>query len=345
MKRLPKVSVIIPVHNGEKVIGRCLDAVFRSRYPELEVVVVDDCSTDRTTEICRRYPVKLVELREHAGVSKARNTGARNASGEVLLFIDADCIMLEDTIERMIETKLRTGAEIVGGTYTRLPEDSHSFFSTFQSVYVNYCESRNPEEPDYVATHCMAVEREVFMKLGGFIEGSYIGVAASVEDVEFCHRAKRAGYRVVMNPDAQVRHVFNFNLRRSLRNAVKKSMYWTMYSLDNRDITQDSGAASKELKLNVACYFASLLLLGAALLLHPIAALPVAPLYALNLYASRGFFRALHETSGVSFMLKGIAYYTLLYPAAVGAGASAGVLRYLRYVKFGSMKRLRTEAE
>ncbi|NOZ82952.1 MAG: glycosyltransferase [Euryarchaeota archaeon] len=344
MQKLPKVSVVIPVHNGEKVIGRCLDAVFRSSYPEFEVVVVDDCSTDRTREICRSYPVKLISFEEHAGVSKARNTGARNASGEVLLFIDADCIMLEDTIQRLIDTKLRTGAEIVGGTYTRLPEDSHSFFSTFQSVYVNYCESRNPENPDYAATHCMAVDRDVFLKLGGFIEGSYIGVAASVEDVEFCHRAKRAGYRVVMEPQAMVKHVFNFNLYRSLRNAVKKSMYWTMYSLDNRDITQDSGAASKELKLNVACYFSSALLLLAAVAL-PALLLAVPPVYALNLYANRGFFRALRETKGTGFMLKGIAYYTLLYPAAVGAGAAAGVLRYLRYVKFGSMRRIKAEAE
>ncbi len=345
MQKLPRVSVVIPVHNGEKVIGKCLDAVFRSDYPDFEVVVVDDCSTDRTREICRSYPVKLIPFDEHAGVSRARNTGAKNAGGEVLLFIDADCIMLEDTIRRMIETKLRTGAEIVGGTYTKVPEDRESFFSTFQSVYVNYCESRNPENPDYVATHCMAVDREVFLKLGGFIEGSYIGVAASVEDVEFCHRAKRAGYRVVMDPQAMVKHVFNFNLYRSLRNAVKKSMYWTMYSLDNRDITQDSGAASRELKLNVACYFSSALLLltaalgGSAL---PLALIP--PIYAANLYANRGFFRALGEL-GRGFMLAGVAYYTLIYPAAVGAGAAAGVLRYLRYVKFGNIRRIKAEAE
>jgi glycosyltransferase involved in cell wall biosynthesis len=73
----PFISVIIPNYNGEKTIGRCLDAAFASQYTNFEVVVVDDCSADSSTTIIEKYPCRLMRLSEHGGASKARNTGAQ----------------------------------------------------------------------------------------------------------------------------------------------------------------------------------------------------------------------------------------------------------------------------
>jgi len=73
----------------------------------------------------------------------------------------------------------------------------------------------------------MAMATESFRKSGGFSE-KFLPI---LEDVDFSHRLRELGYRLVMNPILQVQHIFNFSLYRSLRNAIRKSMYWTMYSI------------------------------------------------------------------------------------------------------------------
>ena len=89
------------------------------------------------------------------------------------------------------------------------------------------------------------------MKSGGFKE-NFLPI---LEDVEFSHRLRRTGFKLTMNPEILVRHIFNFTLIKSLKNAFRKSLYWTIYSLKNKDLLTDSGTASIELKFNVASFF------------------------------------------------------------------------------------------
>ena len=94
----PLISVIIPNHNSEKTIGHCLEAVYGSTHNNFEVIVVDDCSADASVSIIEQYPCRLQKLKEHGGASMARNTGAKNCKGEILFFIDADCLVQPDTL-------------------------------------------------------------------------------------------------------------------------------------------------------------------------------------------------------------------------------------------------------
>lgn len=319
------ISVVIPNYNGSATIGKCLEAAFSSRYASFEVVVVDDCSTDNSIEIIKKFPCKLVGLKERVGVSKARNIGAGKSAGEILLFIDADCLLEKNTLAKVSESIGINNAQVLGGTYTKLPCDGNSFFSTFQSIFINYFETRS-KVPDYIAAHCLAIERGVFTKVGGFVEDSFIGVAAGVEDVELSHRLRRAGYRLQMNPEIQVRHLFNFSFSKSMGNAFRKSMRWTMYSLKNEDLFRGSGTASVELKLNVFFYFLSIILLFNYIWVVPF-------LFSMNLYVNRGLIRAFHENGGALFTLGAVFYYTLLYPLAVGAGSLTGTIEYLWSIK------------
>jgi glycosyltransferase involved in cell wall biosynthesis len=300
------VSVVIPNRNGANVIGRCLSAALASKHQRFEVVVVDDASTDRSVEIVEQFPCTLVRLQQHGGVSKARNAGAQAARGDLLFFIDSDCLLQADSIA--LADASYTGG-VLGGTYTPLPADS-DFFSAFQSIFIHHHETRCAE-PDYVAAHAMVIDAELFRRSGGFIEGSFIGEAASVEDVELCHRLRRAGVELRMNPELQVTHIFRFSLLRSLRNAVKKASYWTMYSLVNGDLLADSGAAALRLKLTVA----------------------LLPLLPLTLFINLPLIRAFRAAKGSWFATKAAAYYLTLYPLAVAAGGMLGALRYLRLDK------------
>lgn len=89
-----EISVIIPAYNAEKTIGRCLDSVL-CQAPEMEIIVVDDCSNDRTFDICKDYQshhsnITLIHNKKNIGQGLSRNKGIDAASGEYLAFIDSD---------------------------------------------------------------------------------------------------------------------------------------------------------------------------------------------------------------------------------------------------------------
>jgi glycosyltransferase involved in cell wall biosynthesis len=320
------ISVVIPNLNGASTIGKTLEAVFASGYRNFEVVVVDDGSDDDSIEIIKRYPCRLIQLNGHQGTSKARNTGALNSRGDYIFFIDADCPPKEDTLSIINRTLNSHGKEVViGGTYSCEPYD-RGFFNKFQAVFVNYFETRRPERPDYIAAHAMVMSRETFIKSGGFPE-RFMPI---IEDVEFSHRLKRQGLRLIMNPEIEVRHIFNFNLLKSIRNAIRKTRYWSMYSLRNRDAFRDSGTASTELKTSVAVIFLSLMLLCLWLLTHkPPFLYATVILQFLNLLVNAGLFRAFYRAGGLGFCVMASLYYITLYSLSVGIGSIMGVVRYL----------------
>jgi glycosyltransferase involved in cell wall biosynthesis len=321
------LSIIIPNRNGAATIEQCLAAVFASCHDNFEVIVVDDCSTDDSVARITNFPCRLFRLPSHGGASQARNTGARQALGEIIFFLDADCLPNADTFRLAEDSARRLGPSvIIGGTYTRLPADS-SFFSIFQSIYINYCESKHPEDPDYIATHAMVINTDTFWKIGGFQE-HFLPI---LEDVEFSHRARRAGFRLTMNPLLLVRHIFNFTLRRSLANAVRKSRYWTCYSLENHDLLADSGTASRELKVNVISYAAIVLLVLLGILLQTTAVLPLLlAIMTLNGFVQRWLLATFYQAGGGIFAITAALYYSLLYPLAVAAGGIAGAYTYLQ---------------
>lgn len=327
------ISVVIPNYNNAGTIGKCLEAAFSSDYRNFEVIVVDDGSTDDSVDLIKRFPCRLIRLERRYGASKARNTGARHSRGEVIFFTDADCLLQHDTLSIINRTLVSLPPSIanwdkekvvIGGTYARTPYDE-GFFSSFQAVFVHYFETKKTENPDYVAAHAMIISPEAFKKNKGFPE-TFLPI---IEDVEFCHRLRREGYGFLVNPAIQVRHIFNFSLLGSMRNAVRKTMYWTIYSLKNRDSFYDSGTASTELKVNVASFilcaaFAGLFLFSGKLSL--LFMLPPAVL--LNIIINRKYLMFIRGTGGPLFATSASLYYVTLYAAAVGTGAFFGTVLY-----------------
>lgn len=319
------VSVIIPNRNGADTIGKCLAAARASQHGNFEIIVVDDDSEDDSIEVIARHPCKLVRLERHMGAARARNAGASQSRGDVLFFTDADCLLRPDTLALAAGTLAREGSDaIIGGSYTPAPHDRR-FFSRFQSIFIHHFETRRAPSADYIATHALAMDASVFRGNGGFAEH----VRPILEDVEFSHRLRRAGCRLVMSPAIQVQHIFNYSLIRSLRNAFTKSMHWTEYAIGNRDLLADSGTASVGLKLNVLVFAGNAGLLSAFVLTGN-TILPAFMVLALafDLWVNRGLLLA-YRREGPGFALMAALYYLLVYPLAVGAGALAGLLRYL----------------
>lgn len=307
-------------------LGKCLEAVFASKYGNFEVVVVDDCSDDNSIEIIEKYPCILIRIEEKAGTSIARNTGAKNSSGDLIFFIDADCLVLEGTLSIINNTFSALGPEVViGGTYTSMPYDKR-FCSIFQSVFVNYFETKRLEDIDYIAAHAMVIDALKFRESGGFPD-FYLPI---IEDVAYGHKLRAMGCSLVMNPEIQVRHIFNFSLPASIRNAFKKSYYWGLYSLRVKDMFVDSGCASFELKADVALNFLSILFLVLWVLTQNIFFLTLLPtLFLLNALINQGLIRAFHRTKGVLFAVKAFLYYSMIYPLPIGVATITAILKHL----------------
>jgi glycosyltransferase involved in cell wall biosynthesis len=320
------VSVIIPNRNGAATIGKCLEAALASRYGNFEVIVVDDASADDSIGVIERFACKLVRLARHAGAARARNIGAGHSRGEILFFTDADCVLEPDALATAAGALKEAGPDtLVGGTYTRMPYDGR-FFSVFQSVFVHYSETRRTP-PDYLATHALAVAARTFRESGGFRE-DFLPI---LEDVEFSHRLRRRGLRLRMHPGVLVRHIFDYSLARSLANAFRKARYWTVYSIRHGDLLADSGTASRGLKVAVLAWALGVpLALAAAAAGQPFLLAGATGALALGLYANGGLIRTFYRARGAGFALAAALYYFLVYPAAVGAGAAAGLLRYPR---------------
>ena len=96
------VSIIIPSYNEERSIGKCLDSLQNQTYPYLEIIVIDDGSKDNTKNIISKYNVKLWSI-SHGGPGKAKNFGANKASGEILVFLDADMFVTRDYVQKIID--------------------------------------------------------------------------------------------------------------------------------------------------------------------------------------------------------------------------------------------------
>ena len=103
------VSIIVPVYNAQNSLERCLMSIIRQRYPQWELILVDDGSQDDSLAICKRYSDKDSRIRvihtENCGVSSARNTGMENAHGEYISFVDSDDMIHPDFLSECLSNK------------------------------------------------------------------------------------------------------------------------------------------------------------------------------------------------------------------------------------------------
>lgn len=136
------ISVVIPAFNVGKYIDQCLQIILNQSYKHLEIIVVDDGSTDNTTELVKKYPVKLIE-QHNQGVSVARNEGMKAATGDYLHFMDADDLINLDFYKNMLASIESVNADVAccNVIHERLPALSSDFREQFIVV--------NPDDKMY----------------------------------------------------------------------------------------------------------------------------------------------------------------------------------------------------
>ena len=117
MQSHPEVSIIVPLYNAEKYIARCLDSLLSQTFENIEVVIINDGSTDDSREICEEFShrdsrIKIFDM-SNSGVSAARNKGISYCRGEWILFVDSDDAIDHNTVEVLLELQKRQNVDTV----------------------------------------------------------------------------------------------------------------------------------------------------------------------------------------------------------------------------------------
>ncbi len=198
----PRVSVIVCTRNGAATLAACLDSLGHLHYPNYEVLLVDDGSTDRVPEIAQDFPhVRYLRL-EPSGLSAARNAGAAASTGEILAYTDDDCLADPDWLTYLTKALADPAMVAAGGPNVPPPPQS----------LVQACIIAAPGGPahvllsDRLAEHIpgcnLAVKRSAFDGINGFRPKYH----AAGDDVDFCWRLQEAGGGIAFAPAAMVWH-------------------------------------------------------------------------------------------------------------------------------------------
>jgi glycosyltransferase involved in cell wall biosynthesis len=208
-----RFSLIVCTYRGVRTLEECLESLTRIRYPDYEILLVNDGADEGVAGIAKKFPAIRHIGMEHAGLSAARNLGAAEASGDVLVYTDDDCVADEEWLLYLAEGFADGDYAAMGG-----PNISPKPLTLEQA-----CVVASPGGPAHVllgdeqAEHVpgcnLAVRREAFEMIGGFREEFW----TAGDDVDFCWRLQDHGYRIGFHGAAMVWHYRRFRIRDYLR--------------------------------------------------------------------------------------------------------------------------------
>lgn len=205
----PRMSVVICTRNGAATLSACLSSMMELRYPDYEVLLIDDGSRQRIAEIAKGFPQVRYHYQEHAGLSVARNTGARLASGSIIAYTDDDCLAHPDWLLHLSHAFADECVAAAGGP--NIPPAPRN--------RIEHVVAAAPGAPAHVllddteAEHLpgcnLAIRKESLEQVGGFQDE----FTTAGDDVDICWRLRETGRRLVFVPGAMVWHHRRFSIR------------------------------------------------------------------------------------------------------------------------------------
>lgn len=225
-----KLSVIILTYNSENWIIKNLSSVIKECNRSCEIIVVDNSSKDKTLKEVRALPqkIKIIENKRNFGFSRGVNIGIRHSLGASVLLLNPDLVVCGGAIRQLLNDSIKYSADIAGGklyktnhnkqvhgSYVRDPNMLTAIFdyTNFRKLILNdkfhklhyYYDLgviKNPTYVNAVSGAFMLINKRVFNKIGYFDENFFM----YLEDVDFCIRARKAGYKVIYSPQASAMH-------------------------------------------------------------------------------------------------------------------------------------------
>jgi GT2 family glycosyltransferase len=233
----PVADVVVPVHDASATLGRVLDAAIAAAGRE-HVIVVDDGSTDGSVALASERGVRVRRLERRSGPAAARNRGVEASAAEVVLFVDADCVLHPDALDRVRAAfAADPGLAALTGSYDDAPPEP-GFASQYMNLRHHLTHQRARRDDSTFWAGCGAVRRAAFLAAGGFDSERY--PTPQIEDIELGLRLRRSGARLRLDPALQVTHLKRWTLRSVLRTDLRqRALPWSELILERAELPAD----------------------------------------------------------------------------------------------------------
>lgn len=316
----------------------CLEALKASSAPPLECIVVDDGSTDGSGDVAREAGASVIRLDQPGGPARARNRGAREARGDLLLFVDADVCVRPGTLEHLA-SRFAADPELSAlfGSYDDEPGDP-AFLSQYRNLMHTFVHQTAREEASTFWCGCGAIRRKIFESTEGFDETIR---TSALEDVEFGAGLARAGHKIRLDKEVQVQHRKHWEFLPMIKTDVlRRGIPWMHLILRNRSLPNDMNVDWKSrFSLMFTWALAGVCLAGAAFLREPF----VAPLAAV-LFLSLGGYWSEKTSRAPGLVITALAAGAIALAAWRAGQMPALILLAAGYLSFLAARRFRPAA-
>jgi GT2 family glycosyltransferase len=223
----PSASIVIPTFNGGARIGNCLDSLVKQTTGSgVEILVVDDGSSDNTASVVSRYSSVRLISQSNAGPAAARNRGALEARGTILLFTDDDCVPMPDWLEAMLGAFKDPNVVGAKGVYC-----THQKSLAARFVQIEYEDKyrlmSGLSSIDFIDTYSAGFRRDRFLEMSGYDTSFPVACA---EDVELSYRMSARGWKMTFVPAAIVYHTHPDTFLRYLKKKYKFA-FWRVLAV------------------------------------------------------------------------------------------------------------------
>ena len=215
------ISVIIPTANAEDFISESIKSFLKQDIKEKYELIVVDSSTDRTSEILSKYPLKVIRQKK-LGPAAARNLGVKKSKGDIVVFVDADCMAPKTWLRELIKPFSDKNIAAVAGAYKIWNKDSPIARFLQYEIEQRYERMKDAANIDFVGSYNCAYRKKVFKSFGGFDEKMIQG-----EDPDLSFRISEKN-RITFQPVAYVYHRHAANLASFSKNKFQRA-YWKAF--------------------------------------------------------------------------------------------------------------------
>lgn len=333
----PAISVIMPVYNGTEFIRKSLPPLvsMMARGEILEVLVVDDGSTDDTVDVARALGASILHSGGRLGPGGARNQAAAQARGDILWFVDADVVVHADAARALYRGFAEEAIVAVFGSYDDEPP-AQNFFSQYKNLVHHFYHHRANEEAQTFWSGCGAVRKNAFLAVDGFDVERY--KYPSIEDIELGYRLVARGGRIRLQRDLLCTHLKVWLLGNLLHTEIfRRAIPWSRLIVGGAGLPNDLNTGAGE---QVKAVLAGLLLLsilaaatGLCSALWPLFFLLVTAV------ANREITALFYRRRGPLFALGGLLFHQVYYLYSAASFAAVvieqGVLNLTGRRKYG----------
>ena len=211
---LQPVSIIVPIKNRGSLLPNLIKNLSNLNYPNYEIIIVDDCSTDNTKNLLRKYPIKSILLKKSVGSAEARNIGINEAKNNIIALTDSDCFVSRNWLKDLVP--FLNIYDVVGGRVEFCDRAERKLNPSIKIETVLKKES----PVNFLNSSNMLFKKELVKHTGGFLN-------YRIEDLEFSWRALKKGFRLIYVPKGLVIH---HGKRNTLQNIKRYIQYGKSYS-------------------------------------------------------------------------------------------------------------------